>query len=130
VKVSHLLATIAQVALISAMLWACNLVVARIGLPIPGSVVGLGLMALLLLLKIVPEKLVALGCAWLLADMLLFFIPPVISVLKYQSLVSHSGPGLAVLLIGGTAIVMSGTALVVDRVFAFEHRLRQEKRHV
>jgi len=130
VKAFHVITTAGQVALIWALLWACNLLVARVGLPIPGSVVGLGLMAVLLITKVVPEKLVALGCTWLLADMLLFFIPPVISVLKYQQLVNHSGVGLAVILIGGTAIVMAGTALAVDRVFAYEHRLRQEKSHV
>jgi holin-like protein len=129
VKVLHLLALVAQVVLISVLLWACNLLVSRFDCPIPGSVVGLGILVLLLVCKIIPERLVALGCAWLLADMLLFFIPPVVSVLKYESLISHSGFGLAVLLIGGTLIVMTGTALVVDRVFTFEHRLRQEKNH-
>jgi holin-like protein len=127
VKVVSLFSTVIQVALLCALLWICNLLVAKTGLPIPGSVMGLAVLAALLIFNIVPEKMVALGCAWLLADMLLFFIPPVVSVLKYQSLLSHNGLGIVVILLGGTAIVMGGTALVVDRVFAFEHRLRQER---
>jgi len=127
VKFKSLLYTLIQVALIAALLWACNLIVARLGLPLPGSVLGLAILALLLIGKVIPEKWVALGAAWLLADMLLFFIPPVVAVLKYRAMLAQSGVGLFAILIGGTATVMIGTALVVDRVFAFEHRMRQEK---
>jgi len=130
VKYLALLYTVAQVALISALLWVCNLVVAHTGLPVPGSVIGLGIVAFLLISGILPEKIIASGAAWLMADMLLFFIPPVVSVLKYRVLLATSGVGLFVILIAGTAAVMIGTALVVDRVFAFEHRRIQEKAHV
>jgi holin-like protein len=130
VKFTALLYTLLQVALIAALLWACNLIVARLGLPLPGSVLGLALLAVLLITGVVPEKWVALGAAWLLADMLLFFIPPVVAILKYRVLLQQSGIGLFAILIGGTATVMLGTALVVDRVFAFEHRLRGGNDHV
>ncbi|BEV72644.1 MULTISPECIES: CidA/LrgA family protein [unclassified Paludibacterium] len=128
-KLSRLLRTVVQVALICLLLWLCNLLVAWSHLPLPGSVLGLGILALLLIGKVVPENVVELGAAWLLADMLLFFIPPVVAVLKYGTLISQSGLSLFVVLLGGTATVMIGTALVVDRVFAFETRLREGKQH-
>ena len=128
-KFSHLFYTAVQVALICALLWLSNLVVAYLGLPVPGSVLGLGILALLLMTGVIPEKIVAFGAAWLMADMLLFFIPPVVAVLKYRDLLASTGIGLFAILIFGTATVMVGTAWVVDRVFAFEHRRAQEKHH-
>ncbi|WP_028535722.1 CidA/LrgA family protein [Paludibacterium yongneupense] len=126
-KFINLLYTVAQVALISALLWICNLVVAHLGLPVPGSVLGLGILALLLISGAIPEKWIAIGAAWLMADMLLFFIPPVVAVLKYRTLLAPCGLGLIAILIIGTATVMIGTAWVVDRVFVLEHRRYQEK---
>jgi holin-like protein len=129
VKFSHWLYTIVQVALICALLWFCNLVVSYLDLPVPGSVLGLGILALLLITGVIPERIVAFGAAWLMADMLLFFIPPVVAVLKYRELLASTGFGLFAILIFGTSTVMIGTAWVVDRVFAFEHRRFQDKKN-
>jgi holin-like protein len=130
VKFTHLLYTIVQIALISCLLWVCNQLSGRLDLPVPGSVLGLCILAVLLIMGIIPEKWIALGAAWLLADMLLFFVPAVVSVLKYRSMLGQSGVSLFAILIGGTITVMLGTAWVVDRVFAFEHRRLQEKQNV
>jgi putative effector of murein hydrolase LrgA (UPF0299 family) len=45
-------------------------------------------------------------------------------------MLGQSGVSLFAILIGGTITVMLGTAWVVDRVFAFEHRRLQEKQNV
>ena len=121
-KFVYLLYIVVQVALISVLLWICNLVVASLGLPFPGSVLGLAILALLLISGAIPEKWIAIGAAWLMADMLLFFIPPVVAVLKYRALLAPCGFGLIAILIMGTATVMIGTAWVVDQVFVLEHR--------
>jgi len=62
--------------------------------------------------------------------MLLLFVPAVVSVLKYRSLLGQSGLSLMSSVLAGTITVMLGTAWVVDRVFAFEHKRLQEKQNV
>jgi holin-like protein len=130
VKITHLFYTITQIVLISCLLWACNLISNRLGLSVPGSVLGLAILATLLITGVIQEKWIALGAAWLLADMLLFFVPAVVSVLKYRSLLGQSGLSLMSSVLAGTITVMLGTAWVVDRVFAFEHKRLQEKQNV
>ncbi|BDM65505.1 protein LrgA [Shewanella sp. NFH-SH190041] len=92
-------------------------------IPIPGSVIGLGVLLFALLMNWVPESALKVGAAWLIGDLLLFFIPPVISVLKYEGMLEHYGLKLLLTLVLGTASVMVGTGFVVDRVFKLEQKL-------
>lgn len=68
-----------------------------------------------------------LGAAWLIGDLLLFFIPPVISVLKYETLLEEYGFNIMLTLVLGSASVLLGTGFVVDRVFRFERRLNLKR---
>jgi holin-like protein len=95
--------------------------------PVPGSVLGLGVLVVLLVTKIVPERAVQVSSSWLLGELLLFFIPPVISVLKYQVLIRDDGWMIAGTIVFGTVGVLLGTALVVDRVYSFEKRLNERR---
>lgn len=116
-----------QVIILCALATAGHYLALAMHLPIPGSVLGLGLLLLALLLNWVPEKALNIGAAWLIGDLLLFFIPPVISVLKYEGLLEHYGLKLLATLILGTVAVMLGTGFVVDRVFSFEQKLNQKR---
>ncbi|SFB68368.1 holin-like protein [Microbulbifer thermotolerans] len=117
-----------QIAALCGLFWLCNQIVALTHLPIPASVIGLAILALLLLLRIVPEKAVVAASSWLLGDLLLFFIPPVVSVIKNWVMLREDGGVLVTTLIVGTALVLTGTAWVVDRVFTLEKHLH--KRHL
>lgn len=111
--------------------FACHWFALWSQLPIPGSVLGLGLLFALLALKLVPEQTVQLGAAWLIGELLLFFIPPVISILKYEDLFEQYGASLLFTLVAGSVCVMVGTGIVVDKVFHFERRLnvKRARRH-
>lgn len=127
----HLTLLVLQIGLFCLFSVACQRFAQWAHLPIPGSVLGLGLLFALLALKLVPEKTVQLGAAWLIGELLLFFIPPVISVLKYEALFEQYGASLLFILVAGSACVMIGTGIVVDRVFRFERRLnvKRARRH-
>lgn len=111
--------------------WACQSVATKVSSPIPGSVIGLAILLLLLCLKLVPEKSVNLGASWLIAELLLFFIPPVVGAIKYQPLLANYGVELITAMLVASTLVLIGTAYTVDKLFKFEHQQnlkRQQKK--
>ncbi|MBO2663759.1 CidA/LrgA family protein [Shewanella algae] len=123
----HISATLLQIAAICLLAWATHALAAALHSPIPGSVLGMLVVLLALGLKLIPEKALQLGAAWLIGDLLLFFIPPVISVLKYEALLEEYGFNIMLTLVLGSASVLLGTGFVVDRVFRFERRLNLKR---
>ncbi|MDF0533943.1 CidA/LrgA family protein [Shewanella sp. A32] len=123
----HYSAALLQIGFICLLAWGAHAVAAAIHSPIPGSVIGLFVVLLALALKIIPEKALQLGAAWFIGDLLLFFIPPMISVLKYENLVEHYGLNILFTLVVGTASVLLSTGFVVDRVFRFERKLNLKR---
>lgn len=116
--------TLAQAAAICLLAWLAHGLVLFFDLPLPGGVVGLGVLFLLLSLKWVPEQSLQAGAAWLLGDLLLFFIPPVISVIQYEAVLEQYGARMLGFLVAGSVTVLLGTAWVVDRAFKFERKMR------
>ncbi|MBR9726555.1 CidA/LrgA family protein [Shewanella intestini] len=116
-----------QVCLFCIFSWACHIVAIKLNSPIPGSVIGLAVLLILLSMKLVPEKMVNNGATWLISDLLLFFIPPVVSVIKYQDILEHFGTVLLSSMLIASTIVLLGTAFTVDRLFKFEHQYRAKK---
>ncbi|BCV65438.1 protein LrgA [Shewanella carassii] len=123
----HISATLLQIAAICLLAWGTHALAAALHSPIPGSVLGMLVVLLALGLKLIPEKALQLGAAWLIGDLLLFFIPPVISVLKYETLLEEYGFNIMLTLVLGSASVLLGTGFVVDRVFRFERRLNLKR---
>lgn len=123
----HISATLLQIAAICLLAWGTHALAAALHSPIPGSVLGMLVVLLALGLELIPEKALQLGAAWLIGDLLLFFIPPVISVLKYETLLEEYGFNIMLTLVLGSASVLLGTGFVVDRVFRFERRLNLKR---
>ncbi|MFD2332369.1 CidA/LrgA family holin-like protein [Cohnella sp. GCM10020058] len=76
-------------------------------LPIPGSILGLLLLFVLLELKIVKLAWIALGAEWLVAQMLLFFVPATVGIVRYKPILLHSGAAILATIFLSTAIVMA-----------------------
>lgn len=91
-------------------------------LPVPSSVLGLFILLALLLTGVLPVQWVKAGATCLLAELLLFFMPSVVSVVQYRALFSSYGLAILGVILPGTVIVMVGTALVTDYVFHLENR--------
>ncbi|GAA0489483.1 CidA/LrgA family protein [Pigmentiphaga sp. GD03639] len=107
-------ARILQVLALVAVWWAADTAVRWTGLPIPGGVVGLFAVLALLLSGRLPLHRIDQGAQWLLADMLVFFIPAVVAMVRYQDLLRSEGLKLAAVIVLGNACVMLTTAMTVE----------------
>lgn len=111
-----------QILLLAAFWLAGDLLVRSLGLPLPGGVVGMVLLLGLLALGWVDLRSVRLGAYWLLAEMLLFFVPAVIAVIDHQEFLSPLGLKIGLVILVGTVMVMTTTALTVDLLYRWRMR--------
>ena len=87
-----------------------------IPLPIPASMFGLFLLFLTLCLKIIKIEWVERGANWLLAELLLFFIPSAVGIVNYDEILSLQGAEIVGLIGISTIIVMGMTALTAEKI--------------
>lgn len=97
-----------------------NKVAEMLHLPIPGSILGIILLFLMLQFKIIKLEWVDLGSKWLLAEMLLFFIPPVVGVMEYKELMLANGIKIIVVLLLSLLAVMVVTGMLAEKLSARE----------
>ena len=92
------------------------------GLPIPGGVIGMVLVLALLAAGLLRVRNVYRGASWLLGEMLLFFVPAVMSLLDHREFLGVLGVKLLAVILLGTALVMVGTALTIDLCYRWMNR--------
>lgn len=111
------------VVLLAIYLLGCQLA-AWLAWPIPGGVVGLGLLLVAFAIGLVQPATLQLGAGVLMAEMLLFFIPALMSLLDYGGLVRNEGWRILLVIGCSTLAVMLVTAFTVELVCRW--RLRHE----
>ena len=120
-----------QIALLAAIWLLADPAVRTFHLPLPANLTGMLLLLICILLGVVKAQWFSAGARWLLAEMLLFFVPAVVAVVNYQDLLLQEGWRIMVVLVTSTVLVLGTTALVVDRVYRLELKLaRRSRRHV
>lgn len=87
-----------------------------IPLPIPASMFGLILLFLALYLNIIKVEWVEKGATWLMAELLLFFVPSAVGIVNYDDILSLQGAEIVLLIGVSTVIVLGMTALVAERI--------------
>jgi holin-like protein len=92
-------------------------------LPVPGGVVGLVVLLALLFCGGITPRWIKAGADWLLSDMLLFFIPAAVAAVQYGGLFREDGWRLALVVVGGTLMVMIAVAFAVEQAARLERRL-------
>lgn len=118
-KLQHHLTVLIQLALII-LIWATAALIQKIfKLPIASGVLGLFLLLLLLQLKWIKLSRVEQGAQFLLANLLLFFIPPVVGLIQYQELLWQRGGQLIF------AITVSTICVMVSSVWSIQWLLRK-----
>ncbi|TRZ62845.1 CidA/LrgA family protein [Pseudomonas alloputida] len=95
-----------------------------LGWPIPGGVMGLALLLILFASGVLKPAMLQLGAGWLMAEMLLFFIPALMSLLDYGALIREEGWRILLVIAVSTLMVMIVTAMTVELVCRW--RLRRE----
>ena len=87
--------------------WSCAYVLQKLlNLPVASGVLGFFLLLFLLEMKWLKLAHVEHGAELLLAELLLFFIPPVVGVIQYQDLLIASGWKILLVILISTALVM------------------------
>ncbi|MCF7642925.1 MAG: murein hydrolase transporter LrgA [Pseudomonadales bacterium RIFCSPHIGHO2_12_FULL_40_16] len=87
--------------------WSCAYVLQKLlNLPVASGVLGFFLLLFLLEMKWLKLAHVERGADLLLAELLLFFIPPVVGVIQYQDLLIASGWQILLVILISTALVM------------------------
>lgn len=107
-------ATVSQLGGLIGLWWLCELAVHRLGLPVPGGVLGLAVLLVLLASGALPARWLARGAGRLLDHLLLFFVPASVTVLNHKELLGLTGLKVLAVIVVGIGTVMAGTALVVD----------------
>lgn len=79
-------------------------------LPLPANLVGMVLMLTLILCRALPLNWVRAGARWLLAEMLLFFVPAVVAVVNYAQLLMVDGWRIFAVIALSTLMVLGATA--------------------
>lgn len=97
---------------------AGELLVGALGLPVPGPVIGMGLMfAGLTLRGSVPDELARVGDV-LLSHLSLLFVPAGVGVMVHAALIGRDWAPIALALVVSTIVALVVTALVMRAVGA------------
>ena len=106
--------------------WSCAYVLQKLlNLPVASGVLGFFLLLFLLEMKWLKLAYVERGADLLLAELLLFFIPPVVGVIQYQALLITSGWKILLVILISTALVMMVSVYSV-RLLLKQPELNQE----
>ncbi|WP_085314756.1 CidA/LrgA family protein [Derxia lacustris] len=111
-----------QIGLLMSVWWLAESLRHWLGLPVPGSVLGLGAMLVLLLTRLVRVESFRQGARWLLGEMLLFFVPAAMALLDHPEFLSVTGLKLLAVVAVGTLLVMGTTALSVEACYLWTRR--------
>ena len=125
--VIHRLQIPVQVLLYAGLFVFAQYLVSWLHLPLPANLVGMVLMLALIVCRVIPLNWIRAGARWLLAEMLLFFVPAVVAVVNYTQLLLVDGWRIFAVIAISTMMVLGATAWVVDKVYRYEmSRLNRE----
>ncbi|PWE43374.1 CidA/LrgA family protein [Pseudomonas prosekii] len=115
-RCKYLFRLIAELAVLLAIyMIGCQLAV-WLAWPIPGGVIGMALLLLAFAFGWVKPAALQMGAGVLMAEMLLFFIPALMSLLDYGGLLRNDGWRILLVIAASTLMVMLVTAFTVELV--------------
>lgn len=85
-------------------------------LKIPGSILGLVVLFILLQTNIVKLKWIEIGGNWLVAELLLFFIPSAVGIVQYKHLLMDNGVKIITVIFISSSLVMICSGLLAERM--------------
>lgn len=121
-RLSHLPRLVLQLVVLIALYLLGGQIAAWLAWPIPGGVIGLGLLLAAFASGWVQPAALQLGAGLLMAEMLLFFIPALMSLLDYGALLRSEGWRILLVIGVSTLLVMLATALTVELVCRWSER--------
>ncbi len=95
----------------------CGEIISRsLGLPIPGNVMGMGLLLLGLMVGWIDVKWIEEAAEILLSNMTLFFVPAGVGVMVYSDLIAAEWLPITVATVVSTFVVMAVTGLLAQKL--------------
>ncbi|HCN65343.1 MAG TPA: murein hydrolase regulator LrgA [Pseudomonas sp.] len=113
---------ISEIAVLLAIYFVGCQIAVWLQVPIPGGVMGMILLLLAFALGWVKPATLQLGAGVLMAEMLLFFIPALMSLLDHGALVRDEGWRILLVIGVSTLLVMIVTAFTVEAVCRWKLR--------
>ena len=126
-KIQYALKVVAQLLLLIGLWWISSLIQQFFQLPISAGVIGLILLLLALMSGIMKLVWIKSGADFILAELVLMFIPCVVGLVKYKQLFITQGWQLILAVVLGTICVMVMTAYSVHFGFKLERKLQQKQ---
>jgi holin-like protein len=83
---------------------------------LPGSIVGVGILFCLLKFRVIRLEWVEKGAKWLLAELMLFFIPPTVGIIQFPQIFGLEGLRVVAVVWISLVIVMSMTGLIAEHL--------------
>lgn len=117
-----LLLQVAQILFFMIVSKVMNALTPLLHLPIPGNIAGMLLIFALLSTGVIKLEWVDAGAKWLLAEMLLFFIPAAVGVLPYKSLLLGSGLQIVLVILCSTVAVMACAGMLAQVLAKWKER--------
>ena len=125
-SLQHLFKVVLQVVVLSCIWLSMDVLRQHFGWSMPAGLIGFGLLAAGLFSGVIKVQWLKGGTNWLLAEMLLFFVPAVLVVTEYPELIQNQGLRILAVIISSTLCVMA-TAWAVDRVYRLELLLARRR---
>lgn len=94
----------------------------RLGVPVPAGIVGLFVLLLAFAMRWLSPRSFTRGARWLLAEMLLFFVPAAMILLDNRQMFGWLGLKLLLVVVAGTLLVMASTAVTVELLLRWSLR--------
>lgn len=126
-SLQHLFKVVLQVVVLSCIWLSMDVLRQHFGWSMPAGLIGFGLLAAGLFSGVIKVQWLKGGTNWLLAEMLLFFVPAVLVVTEYPELIQNQGLRILAVIISSTLCVMVATAWAVDRVYRLELLLARRR---
>ena len=104
--------------------WVGSILKEYFHLPFSAGVIGLFLVLMALLSGVFKLEWIKTGSDFMLAELVLFFIPCVVGLMNYKSLFISEGWQLISAVVLGTVCVMVSTAYTVHLCFKIENRIK------
>lgn len=125
--IQHVAKTVLQLTLLILIWWLGAWMQSTFHLPISAGVIGLLLLLLALLSGVFKLHWIKQGSDFILAELVLFFVPCIIGLVKYKQLLLAQGTQLILAVVLGTICVMVITAYSVHLGFKLEQYLKQRR---
>lgn len=98
-----------------------------VGLPLPGNVTGMILLAVALRLRIVRREWIAAAAGFLVENLSLLFVPAGVGVMAYFGVVARSWLPISLSVLVSTLVVLAFTGVLEDRLRALVTRREHRK---